>query len=116
MRFDMLKKAAIAPMSQMSDCVKPWRSRAAKSAGSMDAESRATFTAKSMIARSRGVRSAWRWFALTWSAISGFFDRTRSAAPWATVQYVHALTALTATTIISRSARERPDSPRIRTS
>jgi len=86
MRLLRLKKAAIAPMSQMSDSLKPWRFMSAKSAASMVAESRATFTAKSQMTRSRGVSSAWRWFALTWSAISGFFDRTRSAAPWATVQ------------------------------
>ena len=65
MRLLRLKNAAIAPMSQTSDSLKPWRCIASRSAGSMVADSRATFTAKSQMARSRGVRSAWRWFALT---------------------------------------------------
>jgi hypothetical protein len=70
----------------MSESLKPWRWSSAKSAASIAAESRAIFTAKSTIARSRTVSSAWWWFADSWSAISGFFERTRSAAPWATVQ------------------------------
>ena len=86
MRFERLKKAATAPMSQMSASVKPCGRSASKSAGSIAAESRVTFTAKSSIARWRGVRSAWWRFAVIWSAMCGSFASTRSAAPWATVQ------------------------------
>ena len=60
MRLERLKKAATAPMSQMSESVKPCPRRRSKSAWSISAECSVTLTAKSSMARWRGVMSATR--------------------------------------------------------
>ena len=56
----MAKKAVMAPMSQIASSSKPWALRASMSASPTDAESSASFMAKSSIARWRGVISALR--------------------------------------------------------
>ena len=59
-RLLMAKNAAIAPMSQMSCSLKPCVRSTSKSRSPISADRAATFTAKSSIARWRGVRSASR--------------------------------------------------------
>ena len=59
-RFDRAKNDAMAAMSHVSSCVKPAACSAAKSASSMAYDAVATLTAKSSIARSRGVMCARR--------------------------------------------------------
>ena len=59
-RLDRLKKAVTAPTSQMSESLRPCRRSSSKSPASMAAELSVTLTAKSTMARWRGVSSAWR--------------------------------------------------------
>src|SRR6266404_6178105 len=57
-RFDSAKKADIAAISQISSSLKPWLATAAKSASETRCATRATFIAKSSMARCRAVISA----------------------------------------------------------
>jgi len=59
-RFDSAKKAAIAPMSQMSSSPKPCARSASKSSSTISLERCATLSAKASIAFCRGVMSALR--------------------------------------------------------
>lgn len=82
-RFDMLKKAAVEAMSQMSRSLKPACRSAARSASTIFAGYSVSLTANSSIARWRSGRSAARKFITIISPSAGSPDSCRTTAPCA---------------------------------
>ena len=86
MRFDMLKKAAVAAMSQMSRSVQPALRNMARSASTMRSGASVMTVANSSMARCLGVSSAARQFITMSSPSAGSPDSARTAAPCAVRQ------------------------------